>query len=57
MLGKFLSSALVAAVASAMSVDGVYNEDRYYSGNPENGRDYNFCPGPCVLPEAVLEEA
>jgi phosphoserine aminotransferase len=57
MIGKFLSTALLAAVGSAMSVDGVYDEDRLYSGKPENGRDYNFCPGPCVLPEAVLEEA
>jgi len=25
-------------------------------GKPEYGRDYNFCPGPCILPEAVVEQ-
>jgi phosphoserine aminotransferase len=31
--------------------------ERFYLGDPKHRRDYNFCPGPCLLPEAVMEQA
>jgi phosphoserine aminotransferase len=40
-----------------MSVGGSYDADRHIMGKKEYGRDYNFCPGPCILPEAVQEQA
>jgi hypothetical protein len=52
---KTIASALFCSVASAMSVGGSYDADRHIMGKKEYGRDYNFCPGPCILPEAVQE--
>lgn len=54
---KTIASALLLSAASAMSVNGTYNNDRIFMGKKEYGRDYNFCPGPCILPEAVMEQA
>jgi phosphoserine aminotransferase len=43
--------------ATAATVAARYGPERKIMGKSEYGRDYNFCPGPCILPEAVMEEA
>jgi len=54
---KSIASALLSVATMAMSENGTYAADRLYLGKKEHGRDYNFCPGPCILPEAVMEQA